>query len=275
MSGTALKLIALLAMLLDHVAEFIPGTPYWFHYIGRIAAPIFMFCLVQGFEHTSDKIKYLKRLYFGSVVMGILNAATSMILPENGIALENNFFATLFLLGLIITIIEKKKNNDKDTNQLIIFAVIAQVVSIVLCFVVEALARAIEAEGAVGAAFGLFVRENASHLVNGFIPNVIFTEGGYLLLVFGFMMYYYKNKKKAMPIIFAYMCVVYAIIVLMSYGAKGLLSEVNGGYQWMMILATPFFYLYNGERGKGLKYLFYIFYPLHLIALFFIGNYLV
>ncbi|WP_414637085.1 TraX family protein [Acetobacterium sp.] len=40
----------------------------------------------------------------------------------------------------------------------------------------------------------------------------------------------------------------------------------------MMITTLPLMLLYNGEKGMGLKYLFYIFYPLHIVLLFFIGN---
>jgi len=73
MSSTALKLVALLLMLLDHIALFIPNMPEWLRYLGRGAAPIFMFCLVEGFIHTSDRIKYLKRLYIGSAIMAIMS----------------------------------------------------------------------------------------------------------------------------------------------------------------------------------------------------------
>jgi uncharacterized protein involved in cysteine biosynthesis len=55
MSTTLLKLIALILMLIDHIAEFIPGIPVWFHWIGRISAPIFMFCMVWGFHYTRDR----------------------------------------------------------------------------------------------------------------------------------------------------------------------------------------------------------------------------
>lgn len=48
MSSTLLKLIALIFMFIDHIAEFIPGTPIWFHWIGRISAPIFFFCMTLG-----------------------------------------------------------------------------------------------------------------------------------------------------------------------------------------------------------------------------------
>lgn len=268
MSSTALKIVALLLMLLDHVAMFIPGMPIWFRFIGRAAAPIFMFCLVEGFAHTENKYKYLKRLYIGSAIMGLLNAATSILMPDARVPMENNFFSTLFIIGLLITIVEKKKNNDKDANQLLIMAVIVQVVSIIVCYVVEAMALALSAEG-IEASFGLIVRENASYLLNGLMPNVLYCEGGYLIVVFGFMMYYYRNKRKAMPIIYAYMCAVYAVIIFLTEGGmEGLFSN----YQWMMILAMPFFYIYNGEKGKGLKYLFYIFYPVHLVVLFLLGN---
>ena len=38
--------------------------------------------------------------------------------------------------------------------------------------------------------------------------------------------------------------------------------------QWWSLLAIPFLALYNGKRGKyKMKYLFYIYYPLHLVVL--------
>lgn len=41
-----------------------------------------------------------------------------------------------------------------------------------------------------------------------------------------------------------------------------------GGIQWFSIAAIPFIALYNGKRGKWkMKYLFYLYYPLHLVVL--------
>ena len=38
--------------------------------------------------------------------------------------------------------------------------------------------------------------------------------------------------------------------------------------QWYSLLALPLLLLYSGQRGKGdYKYLFYIYYPLHLAAI--------
>lgn len=38
-------------------------------------------------------------------------------------------------------------------------------------------------------------------------------------------------------------------------------------YQWMMIAALPFMLLYDGRRGRPVKWLFYWFYPLHLAVI--------
>ena len=47
-----------------------------------------------------------------------------------------------------------------------------------------------------------------------------------------------------------------------------LLDLTWGGIQWFSIAAIPFIALYNGKRGKHkMKYLFYIYYPLHLVVL--------
>ena len=47
------------------------------------------------------------------------------------------------------------------------------------------------------------------------------------------------------------------------------LALSHGLWQWTSFLALPLLALYNGQRGKAkLKYLFYIYYPLHLAALY-------
>ena len=45
-----------------------------------------------------------------------------------------------------------------------------------------------------------------------------------------------------------------------------------GSTQLYCLLAFPLIALYNGKRGKGLKYYFYAFYPLHLLILYLISK---
>ena len=48
-----------------------------------------------------------------------------------------------------------------------------------------------------------------------------------------------------------------------------MLSMRYGFWQWPSLLAVPLLALYNGQRGKRkMKYLFYIYYPLHLVAIY-------
>lgn len=77
LSGSALKLIAVVTMLIDHIAfVFLAESPLalsfgghslrlytLMRWIGRLAFPIFCFLLVEGFRHTSDRKKYALRLF--------------------------------------------------------------------------------------------------------------------------------------------------------------------------------------------------------------------
>lgn len=75
LSGFALKYIALACMVLDHIHYFFSFTgkvPLFFSQAGRLAAPLFLFCIIEGFIHTRNRKKYFLRIYLLSVLMGLI-----------------------------------------------------------------------------------------------------------------------------------------------------------------------------------------------------------
>ena len=107
MTITTLKLFAMFAMTLDHLWVFIPDSPYFFHWIGRLAAPIFLFCCVEGYIHTSSKKKFFMNIYSLSIFVDTMN----LILGINEVRM--NFIRTILLTLTIIFIIDKFKEKNK------------------------------------------------------------------------------------------------------------------------------------------------------------------
>ena len=70
LSGNALKLIAIIAMTIDHIAWMGIDTysqaetplQICLHIIGRLTAPIMFFFVSEGYHHTHDFRKYLSRM---------------------------------------------------------------------------------------------------------------------------------------------------------------------------------------------------------------------
>ena len=48
----------------------------------------------------------------------------------------------------------------------------------------------------------------------------------------------------------------------------------NVGIYWFGLLGFIPLFLYNGKRGKGMKWLFYTFYPGHLLLIFLIRRFI-
>lgn len=117
LSGSALKVIATVSMLVDHTAHVLLGrdktvlavlfgkqiTPYFLmRLVGRIAFPIFVFLLVEGFVHTRDRRKYALRLGIFALISEIpwnLEHVGKIFYPTSQSVFVTLFFA---LIGLIL-----------------------------------------------------------------------------------------------------------------------------------------------------------------------------
>ena len=107
-----LKLIATIAMILDHLAIiFFPSTSFIYfilRIIGRISFPIYAFLIVEGFFHTKSLSKYLSRL----ILLAFISEPIYDYAFYNSYfdLTHQNIFFTLTLGLLTITIIDKSKS---------------------------------------------------------------------------------------------------------------------------------------------------------------------
>ena len=70
-TSASLHIMAMAFMLCDHLwGTIIPGND-WLTCIGRIAYPIFAFMIVEGYFHTSNLKKYVKRLFIFALLSEI------------------------------------------------------------------------------------------------------------------------------------------------------------------------------------------------------------
>lgn len=74
LNSNHLKLIAIFAMTIDHIADLLyPGFPnnpvaIILHLIGRLTAPIMWFFVCEGFYYTRDLKKYLQRMFVFAII---------------------------------------------------------------------------------------------------------------------------------------------------------------------------------------------------------------
>ena len=263
MSSTALKILALILMVIDHIGEFIPGVPIYFRWIGRISDPLFMFTMVWGFHYTRNRKIYLTRMYIFGVIMAILNLFLNNVIKNPYQRISNNIFVTLLLVAIIVFIKDRKSVDIEAGNKLIRKFILLQVVSTIIVILASKLLEIRGIELFIGA----------------ILPNLLFNEGSFIFVFLGVIMYYGHESKESIFKRYGLFCIAYfAFSILGCYGiANGNIIETvkhlfYDDYQWMMIASLPLMLLYNGRKGKGLKYLFYLFYPLHIVVLYLLGN---
>ena len=136
-SGSTLKLIAIISMMIDHIAVFLyyelsflstvlvtlgskEITVYYImRAVGRMAFPIYCFLLTEGFIHTSSRKRYLTNLF----VFAVVSELPWNLIHSGTLSYEKqNVFFTLLLGCLALYAIEEFK--EKRVLQLFALAVI-------------------------------------------------------------------------------------------------------------------------------------------------------
>lgn len=223
LSGSTLKIIAIIAMFLDHFAASIlfygvlapaapisEGTELWTVYqiyevlrtIGRIAFPIFCFLLVEGFVHTSNRKKYAFRLLLFACLSEV---PFDLAVFNTWFTLEHqNVFFTLFLGFLTIWAMEYFQPQKESLRMPIQFMILV-----------------------IGSLAALLLATDYDY------------KGIVLIVVL-----YLLRSQPVLRTVCACIC---------------LLWEPAACFAFIPI------HMYNGKRGLSLKYVFYFFYPVHLL----------
>lgn len=275
-----LKCIAAFCMVLDHAGEYL-GLPIVCRYLGRLAIPIFIFCCVQGCLHTTNKKRYLLRLYIAGICMSFFDAWAQISV---------NFFRTLFSIALLIFLYEWYR--ETKAKKIWIYYILWQILTTFLCYL-TAIIPWIDLEN-----IGMYV-------LPAVFGNLFFLEGGVFYVFVGLWFYYARDNLKKLSI--GYVILVLGFVFGLQsnpYLVYGLLPKVKmlgmigeaaydffeeilgnwflcvgvlyyesiaDNYQWMMIGALPVIWMYNGTKGRSGKWFFYLFYPVHYILFYWIG----
>lgn len=257
-----IKIIALILMVFDHLHYMfidVINFPLWFHMMGRLSAPLFIFCTANGMRHTRNPKKYLLRLYIGFLFMSIFNRLFNqyITLPSGGI-LINNIFGTLFIIALFIYCMQQIISLRKGKKSYIKY-VLLMLIPIISAVIVD-----------IALTTGQVV---LFRIIFTFVPDILSCEGGLIWIILGVGMYLCKTNKSLS--IFYILISLFLLYTGMPIG-MGLKTSISSLFtyniQWMMIFALPIMLMYNGKRGRSMKYFFYIFYPLHVYGFAFLAK---
>ncbi len=251
MSALALKLIACAAMLVDHIGYF------WqieiFRAVGRIAFPIFLFLIYNGYRHTASRVRYALRLGIFALLSQI---PFSLCFSNTLWGGSGNVFFTLLLALLCIWAADSLSAHPvgKYFSLLPAMAVFA---ATVLGYI-----RMDNGSRAMVLAMAFWLFDGRS-----FWGRKLIAAGTVFAVWNGFFVNLGLN------------------VVRWMLGAAFVLPSMSrwGWLQLLSLLSLPLIFAYNGQKGRmpvgkfaarAVQWGFYLFYPAHLLVLWAINRFL-
>lgn len=245
MSALTLRMIACISMLLDHIGYLLAGRyPFLMplRWIGRIAFPLYVFLIVNGFRHTHSRLRYALRLTVFAVLSQI---PFSLFLHNRAFFPHLNVFFTLLCALLAVWGTDTMRRGRKTKY---------------LCFLPALLLFLVLYRQPIRIDYG----------AKGLLLAMVFylLDGMPLLTAAGLLGSVYYNRLLSLP-----------VTVLNLLRGRGLTFEPFSAWeltQSCSLLALVPICLYNGKPGKLPKnptaakctrLAFYAFYPLHLLLL--------
>ena len=227
-NSNQLKLIAIIAMTIDHIADLLyPGMPNnlvsnILHIIGRLTAPIMFFFICEGFHYTKNLKKYIMRLFVFSIISHFAYCFAFGInyipFSTGNIFNQTSIMWTLFLSVIALCVVYGK-NNLKEWQKWVIVILLN-----VLSFSSD--------WSSIGLMIILSIYEHRGNINKQVNFMFIWT------LLYALVSFVFVNK-------------VYGVIQLFVILVYPLLKLYNG----------------KVGKNKWMKWFFYIYYPLHLIVI--------
>lgn len=295
--GFTLKIIAVITMIIDHtgvaIVSHLPGYDdkesliyalYWIcRLIGRIAFPLYLFMLVEGFEHTRNKANYMLRLFLfcflselpfdlalrgtlfdfkhqnvfftlllGFLVMwGFTQARETLAdkLPQLPVKLAGVILSTAYFSYRAVKFMKKSTSISISIYiWYVIFAIVA------LFFVISLIQFAVKRGGdREGLVICLDLVLVSAGMLAADLLHTDYNSVGVLAVV---AMYIYRKDQ--------YRKITSGCIIL---------TALSSATELVSFATIPMVLNYNGKRGPGLKYFFYIVYPAHLLILYGLARY--
>lgn len=264
LSATFLKFIALLCMTVDHLGAYSFEIPIIGKYagtlrsIGRIAAPLFLYFVVESYKKTGDKKRLFTRLYVAAAIVGICNYLMSSIIVN--VDFGNILHTFTWTVG-ILYLFDKSKEayTAKNYKMLALGLSFAAAIIIILCSIDLFLTR-LESAGIMGVSNDAVRRTHDIFLAVLRTPRLLEYSFGFVFLG---IVWYFQKSRLAQCISFVVLCIVSRLLPF-GYHSKLLdLSNLRAISLPMMVMFVVLIALYNGKRGRGMKYFFYIYYPVH------------
>lgn len=220
LSNNQLKILAMVAMTLDHVGAYLFPHVLWLRLVGRLAFPVYAFMIAEGCRHTRSPARYL------GCLAGLAAVCQIVYFVAMG-SLYQCIMVTFSLSVGLILLVRYARQKQSFLSWLLV---------------------------GMGVALAAFLCHGLPSLLPGTDYGV---DYGFIGVMTPVLVYLWG--KKLPQLIALAVCLVFLCF-----------SSWVG--QIFALLAVPLLALYNGTRGKWkLKWFFYLFYPVHLVLIYFIG----